>query len=59
MKNEINDSCKGRGCRITILPADVRIEPIYSKMFSTRHDISKVFYIPKLSMDKKLAKERS
>jgi len=30
MENKINDSCKGRGCRVIILTHDSRVEPVYS-----------------------------
>lgn len=43
MENKIKNSCNGkRGCRLYILPADIRIEPIYSKVLPKRYDIKKI-----------------
>lgn len=59
MENKINDSCdKKRGCHFYILTTDRRIEPIYSKVFSKRYDLTKVLPLAYISLDEKLAKKR-
>ena len=56
----IENSCKHRrGCSvIIILPNDGKPKHVSSGMFQGKYDIEKILHLPKLSLDKKLEKER-
>ena len=59
MKNEFRNNCgKKRGCSVTIiLPYDGQLELVYSRVYGTRNDSSKILSLVNLSLDKKLAQE--
>lgn len=57
MENKINASCRGRGCRIILLPYDSRVNHVYSKMFRKRDDIQKILPKTSLFLDKMEKKE--
>ena len=59
MKREIKNTCGGkRGCEVTVLPTDSRIEPIYSGVYGIGNDISKVLPLAYISLDEVMAQER-
>lgn len=58
MKNEFTNSCKRRGCDVgIILPHDIGVRIVLSRVHGTKYDFSKVLSLVDLSLDKKLEKE--
>ena len=60
MKNAITNSCGRRGCSLRIiLPYDRRPGLVFSTLHGAEYDLSKIFPLAHLSMDKKLEKTPS
>jgi len=58
MKNGFTDSCKRRGCDVgIILPHDIGVRVVLSRVHGASNDISKILSLVNLSLDKKLAQE--
>jgi hypothetical protein len=59
-KNDIRNSCGGKGCSVRgiVLPNDSKPKPICMEVHGVRNDIAKVSSVSNLSLGKELEKKR-